>query len=133
MKEFVKIFDITPVPASRPRVTFNGTYYPKRHREFQKAFKALVGTLKRPREPLESNVALTIMFEMPMPKHWSNKKRSEMNMKYHTSRPDTSNMVKIVEDCLNGIWFKDDSQICSLYATKHWAYSGKITVTMKEV
>jgi Holliday junction resolvase RusA-like endonuclease len=35
-----------------------------------------------------------------------------------TGKPDTSNLVKAIEDALNGIAYYDDSQIVKLFAAK---------------
>jgi Holliday junction resolvase RusA-like endonuclease len=32
--------------------------------------------------------------------------------RWHTSRPDLSNTTKAIEDCLEGVCYKNDSQIC---------------------
>ena len=38
----------------------------------------------------------------------------------HTSRPDLDNLVKSVSDGLNGVAFRDDSQITELRAIKQY-------------
>ena len=38
-----------------------------------------------------------------------------------TTKPDTSNMVKAIEDAMNGVAFVDDAQIVRLFATKLYA------------
>ena len=42
--------------------------------------------------------------------------------KPHTNTPDLSNLVKCVEDALNGIAYTDDRQIVDLHAEKLWVY-----------
>lgn len=44
-----------------------------------------------------------------------------------TSRPDTSNLVKLVEDALNENAFKDDSRIVRLVAAKRYVDQGSRT------
>jgi Holliday junction resolvase RusA-like endonuclease len=44
-----------------------------------------------------------------------------------TSRPDTSNLVKLVEDALNENAFKDDSRIVRLVAAKRYVDRGART------
>ena len=39
---------------------------------------------------------------------------------YKSSKADLDNLVKFVCDALNGIFYKDDSQIVSIYASKVW-------------
>jgi Holliday junction resolvase RusA-like endonuclease len=57
---------------------------------------------------------LTAIFYLQRPK--SAKKR----MRPHV-RPDLSNFLKLVEDALNGLAFKDDAQVCVLQVAKEYA------------
>lgn len=41
----------------------------------------------------------------------------------HTKKPDLDNLVKFAKDCLNGVAWQDDSQVCELEAWK--AYDEK--------
>lgn len=50
------------------------------------------------------------------------------NKRKITARPDIDNLVKAVTDALNGILWKDDSQIVSLSAEKRYGESGRITL-----
>ena len=46
-------------------------------------------------------------------------KRKPMDRKWKTTRPDATNIVKTVEDSLNKIAYRDDSQICKLLFEKY--------------
>lgn len=63
-------------------------------------------------------------FIVPMPKSWSKKKKSEFEGKPHMQRPDLSNFLKALEDCL----YKEDSIIHEIDIKKRWGYEGKIIV-----
>jgi len=81
-----------------------------------------------PEIPLEDPILLTLIFYMPRPKGHYGTGRNEGVLKasspeWHTGRPDIDNLVKFVQDALNKIYWKDDSQICQLRAVK--LYSGK--------
>jgi Holliday junction resolvase RusA-like endonuclease len=54
---------------------------------------------------------------MPVAKSREKFKDSLMGT-YHFYTPDTSNMVKYVEDVANGILYKDDCSIAKVIATK---------------
>ena len=73
-------------------------------------------------EPLEDAIFLQIMFYMPIPK--SGSKRIVALMKSgeikHTKKPDLDNLIKFTKDCLNGVVWKDDSQVCSIVAQKQY-------------
>jgi len=43
---------------------------------------------------------------------------------YPTRRPDLSNVMKMVEDALNGCAYKDDAQIVEARLTRRWARRG---------
>ena len=47
-----------------------------------------------------------------------------------TTKPDVSNIVKGIEDALNGIWYKDDSQIVHEYSMKQYAREPGVIVKM---
>tara|TARA_R110002073_G_scaffold88016_2_gene208995 strand:+ start:7877 stop:8224 length:348 start_codon:yes stop_codon:yes gene_type:complete len=66
---------------------------------------------------------LFVEFYMPMPKSWSNKKKSELLSKPHQQKPDIDNLVKGVMDAL----FKEDSHVHTIYAKKTWAKEASIT------
>lgn len=66
-----------------------------------------------------------IIFYIPMPNSWRNKKRSEMNGKPHQSRPDWDNLVKAF---LDAVCQEDDSHIWDGRVTKVWSNQGAITV-----
>lgn len=68
--------------------------------------------------------AYSIIFEIPMPKSWSLKKRFEMNGKPHQETPDLDNLLKAVNDAL----LEQDKIIYYVEARKIWAETGKITI-----
>ena len=47
-------------------------------------------------------------------------------------RSDLDNVVKAVQDALNGVIYKDDAQIVSLHATKKYDMSPGIEILVKE-
>jgi len=63
----------------------------------------------------ETPIRLQLKFFFNKPK--SLPKRTE----YHSKKPDITNLVKAVEDALEGILYKNDSQIVKLVASKEYA------------
>ena len=49
-----------------------------------------------------------------------------------TKKPDIDNIVKIVLDAMNGIAFKDDTQITKLQVEKLYSTSESISVKISE-
>ena len=48
----------------------------------------------------------------------------------HTTKPDGSNVLKAIEDGLNGIVYVDDSQIVMSHIEKHYSDSPRVEVTV---
>jgi len=64
-----------------------------------------------------------IIFVLPMPSSWSNKKRQRMNGTKHQNKPDLDNCLKFVFDALKP---EGDQTIHSIVAKKIWGEEGKI-------
>jgi len=54
-------------------------------------------------------ICLSAKIFIRMPESWSKKKREQMRGRLHTSKPDTANCIKAIEDAL---WPQSDSMIC---------------------
>lgn len=61
-----------------------------------------------------------ITFRMPIQKSASKKIREQMlnGTIHHMKKPDCDNLEKFILDCMTGIVFEDDAQICTLYCRK---------------
>ncbi len=74
------------------------------------------------RELIVGPVSLLAVFHFPLPhKHLS---RALSDIVFHTTVPDTSNCLKWVEDCLNGIAWRDDACVVESYARKQFCPPG---------
>ena len=124
---------LTPVSASRPRVTRYGTYYGKKHSQFVKDVQALFDTkvLIAPDEPKTCPVSVSIDFYIPIPKSTSKRQRERLDSLYHSKKPDIDNLCKLAIDeilssqykksiLVKPRYLKDDTQIVKLQATKSW-------------
>lgn len=63
--------------------------------------------------PLEGPICMLAIFYRSIPKSWSKKKQAEalaMTL-MPISKPDADNYIKAVKDALNGVLYRDDSQI----------------------
>jgi Holliday junction resolvase RusA-like endonuclease len=123
-------FEVTS--ASRPRVTRYGTFYSKNY----EAFRKVVGEWLDKQKIIKLNGALSfkVIFLMPIPKSWSNKKKEASKETYCISHKDIDNMQKAIFDVLQGKAFDDDCQIAHIEATKMWtAGPGHISITIEEL
>ncbi len=66
-----------------------------------------------------------VIFWMPMPKGWSQKKKREMEEMPHTVRPDLDNMLKALID---SVWPEEDGMVWSLWPEKRWSSKPGIEV-----
>lgn len=68
------------------------------------------------------------------PKSISKKKKEELLTKAdYTKKPDVDNIAKIILDSLNGLAYKDDSQVSSLIVLKDYGIENKICVELEEI
>lgn len=72
----------------------------------------------------EIDSCLDILFLIPMPASWSDKKKKAMNGLPCKVKPDTDNLIKGFKDAL----CKNDSYIWKEHSEKRWAYMGSIIV-----
>lgn len=77
------------------------------------------------RAPLEGPVRLTVEFRFQRPaSHRGVKGLRPSAPRVHHQRPDTSKLVRAVEDALTTIVWRDDSQVAQLVASKVWDDDG---------
>ena len=112
------VFDINPVPASRPRVTRWGVYYQKTYEQFRNDMNSLLLQVKRTLydKPLKTDVTFCIR----IPKSYSKKKCAELDGTYCISTMDLDNLEKAVYDSMNGHVYLDDKQIVEHTTRKIW-------------
>lgn len=121
---------VKPMPAPRPRAGKGKdgkgvVHNPKAYM----VWKQQLATILRPhfRNPIEGPVTLEVDFYFQYPKSWSRKKKE--TTVFHTSVPDLDNLVKAVKDSLNGIAYKDDSQVCRSESNKY--YSERMGIALR--
>jgi Holliday junction resolvase RusA-like endonuclease len=109
----------TPTPLQRPRYGNGPRPFDAQKQqklEFKHYIEALHGNLPFYTTP----VALYAFFFFMVPKT-SATRAEEMNGTPHTLRPDASNLLKYVEDCCEGILYRDDSIVYLAFALKFWS------------
>lgn len=106
-----------PRPQGRPRFFVRGrhvgVYDPKESREYKQNLVAQI-VAQNPRYIPEGAICLECEFIFARPKSLPKK------IVDHTKKPDIDNCIKALKDALNGIVWKDDSQIISVYARKDY-------------
>jgi len=127
-----------PVAQGRPRFsTVHGqarAYDPIESRRY-KQFVRTMAAQHAPEKPSTSPICLRLDVYRPIPKSFSNKKRTaaENGLIRPTTKPDGSNYLKLVEDALNGLMWVDDSQIVDDRVLKWYSERPRIVVTIIEI
>lgn len=105
-----------PVALARARVAHYRVY------DSQKQLKLLWGLeLKKQHgdnNVLEGPIFLDIIFYMPIPGSFSQKKRQQTFNQWHIFKPDTDNLTKMVLDIAQEICYKDDCTISKIAVEK---------------
>jgi Holliday junction resolvase RusA-like endonuclease len=117
----IRIFGL-PVPQGRPRArafqhqgaTRVSVYDPATSRDWKRTVLAQV-LPQKPAAPVEGPLVMALTFFLPRPKTLPRREH------FHVKRPDCSNLLKAVEDALNGIVYRDDSQIVKLDIVKEYS------------
>lgn len=124
-----------PCGKGRPRFTRTGhAYTPAKTRAYEKRIRKLfLDKYGAHFTPLEGPLEMEILVGFPVPKSASKKRRIEMTWgrECPTKRPDLSNAVKACEDALNGLAYKDDSQIVSFAAVKQYLTTPKTEIKIR--
>ncbi|MCE2563360.1 RusA family crossover junction endodeoxyribonuclease [Komagataeibacter sp. FNDCF1] len=105
----------------RPRFG-NGRTFTDSKTMTAEAFVRSCAALACPLAPIDGPVSLDIRITRGIPKSWPNKRRqAALQGRLHaTGKPDLDNVVKLVGDALNGIIWRDDSQITSVTCSRHF-------------
>ena len=127
-----------PVAKGRPRFAKRGnyiqTYTPVKTKTYEDEVRLLATKAKGSGSTLEGSVSVFIYISFSVPQSYSKRKREAClsGEEKHTKKPDLDNVAKAVIDGMNGIIFKDDSQITSLHVTKVYAETPAVEVMVKE-
>ena len=121
-----------PIPWMRARVRSKIFY------DGQKALKLMRGIPLRNQHgdnpPVKGAVALRVIFYMPMPKGWSEKKRLSMVGAPHYIRPDIDNLQKFLKDvAVDAEVLHDDCIIVEVSAAKVYAEHARTEFMIYEV
>lgn len=116
-----------PVAQGRPRAGKNKTtgdvvmYDPAKSKNY-KNYVAFIASQHRPKFLIESAITLSVKVYRPIPASWSkaDKENARSGIKRPTSKPDLSNYIKGVEDAIEGILLKNDSQVVDYGDSGKW-------------
>jgi Holliday junction resolvase RusA-like endonuclease len=130
--------DGTPVPKGRARYARRGnfisTYTPEKTRTYETLIKDSAIEAMGASEPLETPVSLYLYIRVPIPKSCTKKRLEAIDngSEKPTKKPDASNILKSVEDGMNGVVYHDDSQIINIHVTKVYSSLPGVDICVKE-
>ena len=103
---------------ARPRVCRGHAFTPKDTVQYEKLVRECYQ--KQDGRYLEGSVRALIIAYYKIPKSYSKKRVQAIRdgLEQPTKKPDADNIAKIILDSLNGIAYKDDSQIIELSVIK---------------
>ena len=132
-------FEINEKPIGKQRPRFNSktgrVYTPTATRSFEDKVKwAFTSKYNIETQLSEKPFKAKIIAVFEPPKKISKKKREELLFKVdYTKKPDADNIAKIILDSLNGLAYKDDSQVSALLVLKDYGEENKIIVELEEI
>jgi Holliday junction resolvase RusA-like endonuclease len=124
--------DGIPVPKGRPRATARGAYTilytPKATKEYE-AHAAEVASKHIPETGMILGpISISLTFYLKPPKKYTKKMDTP-----HVTRPDVDNLAKAILDGLEGILYKNDAQVTTLYAHKCYGDKPRVGVSVSEL
>lgn len=125
-----------PVAKGRPRFArvgkFVRTYSPIKTKSYEEFVAAYGKIAMGGKKPLEGALIVHFEFELPIPASASKKRKAAClaREEAHISKPDITNLIKSVEDGLNGICWLDDSQIDRIETEKYYSDKPRVKVTI---
>lgn len=129
------VFTVPGLPQGKGRARFgNGRTYTPAKTVAYEGLIALAGQqAMNGRGLLEKPVYLTVNAFFPIPASWSKKRKdaAASSLAWHSSKPDGDNILKAVGDGLNGIVWKDDSQIAFSKVTKQYDPTPRVEIMIE--
>jgi Holliday junction resolvase RusA-like endonuclease len=126
-----------PFGKERPRMGRGYVYTPKKTVEWEKNAAKIVKEIMDPQLDYFESEALQIkiMAYYKIPKAVNRTARLAMlaHILRPTVKPDNDNILKIVQDSLNGVCYKDDAQIVKATVEKWYSDEPRVEVFLKVV
>lgn len=117
----------------RPRVTRQGHAYTPAATTNAEAWVKQCAIQAGVQGPMAGAVRLRMEVWKAIPPSWPKRRRAAAlaGTERPTNKPDIDNMVKLVGDALNGIVWRDDSQIVELQVSKAYAETAATRLTVE--
>jgi Holliday junction resolvase RusA-like endonuclease len=123
-----------PIPWKRVGINLKtGAMYDRQHAEKEQYRWVFRDQYKK--EPVTCSLKAKIIFKLPVPAGTSRVKRSQMcaGMIPPNKKPDLDNLQKFVLDAMNGLIYRDDSQICEMTAIKTYSDTPGVDISLTPI
>ena len=130
--------DANPVGKQRARYVKRGNfvqaYTPEKTRTYETLIRESAKQAMGESEPLETPVSLYLYIRVPIPASATKKRLQAISdgTEKPIRKPDASNILKSVEDGMNSVIYKDDSQIINIHVTKVYSSVPGVDICVKE-
>jgi len=128
-----------PKGKGRPRFTragkFTRVYTDKQTQDYENFIKSFAAEAMGSTDPLETAVSVFLYIRHAVPQSYS-KKRTEAclsGLEQPCKKPDIDNIAKTFLDAMNGVIFKDDTQVIDLHVKKVYSAVPGCDVMVMEV
>ncbi|AJP10614.1 RusA family crossover junction endodeoxyribonuclease [Clostridioides difficile] len=127
--------DGEPVGKERPRFNLatKRTYTPNKTKSYEELIKWLYQSKVKYR--FTGYIKMTIRCYYSIAKSNSKKVKEQKrnNVLRPSKKPDIDNVIKVVADSLNGIAYKDDTQIVEVVASKYYSDKPRVEVMIEDI
>jgi Holliday junction resolvase RusA-like endonuclease len=121
--------DCDPTPWSAPQKGKH-CFYDKKAKEKEFTRWQIKGQYRD--KPIQGYISLDFIFHIPIPKATSKAKRRQMlERRILPTTPDTTNMQKLYEDCLQGIVIENDRFSNKISSVRYYSEHPGVTVTIR--
>ena len=129
-----------PKGKGRPRFSkvggFVKTYTDQKTRDYESLISQAARTAMGETPPMEGPISASMYFRLPIPKSTPKKRVASLlgGLVRPTKKPDLDNMNKAILDAMNGIVYKDDSQVVTIHSKKVYStHTGVDICIMEEI
>lgn len=115
-----------PQGKGRPRAVARGKfvrmYTPEKTASYESTVALAASEAMGDRPPMEGPLAVVMRIALPVPASWSNRKKAHAIdcIVLPITKPDADNVIKAVFDAINGVVWRDDTQVVDLRMIKRY-------------
>lgn len=137
---FTIVFSVDEIPQGKGRPRFRrvgnfvSTYTDSKTRDYESKIADRARKAMGETPPLLSPVSVSMYFRLPVPTSTPQKRVASLlgGLVRPTKKPDLDNLDKAVLDALNGIVYKDDSQVVTIHSKKVYSTHAGVDICIME-